>query len=59
MLCNIFDKVKSMKRDLSKKKDFGLSDQRIMVISTHGRDENLIKTLKNIENAPRILILDM
>ena len=49
MLHNIFDKVKSLPRKLSKAETSPSQDDRIMVISTHGRDTPLTKVLHKIE----------
>ena len=50
MIDNIFDKVKAMERTLKKKpKKVDADDDSILVVTTYGRDEKLIKTLKAIE----------
>ena len=53
---NIMRKVKLMERDLKKKKDRStaekdqrIKDQRIMAVTTHGRDQPLVKMIKKIE----------
>ena len=50
LLNNIMDKVKSLSRDLSPKKDSKTSaDERIMVVSTYGRDAPLTNILDQVE----------
>ena len=50
MIDKIFDKVKAMERTLKKKpKKVDADDDSILVVTTYGRDEKLIKTLKAIE----------
>ena len=50
LLKNIFKKVKEKERVLTKVVKEDVKDDRIMVISTHGRDQKLIKVLKRVES---------
>ena len=48
---DIFKKVKLMKRNLRKRRDTSAAeeDQRIMAITTHGRDQPLVTMINKIE----------
>ena len=48
---NVFEKIKKMERSVEKKPKREVVDDRINVITTHGRDSKLVKVLDRIEKS--------